>query len=63
MELFKCSECQIKYPWHMIGGTNKMVVDPVKYSSNKVTKCVYCVGHYPDGTACHQNKDSLRRQL
>ena len=57
MELFKCSKCKREYPWFMQGGTGKMIANPIQYALGHVTECAYCVGKYPDGTACYQNKN------
>jgi len=49
-ETFKCSKCDLTFAWLLKGGSNKMIGDPVHYADKRVTECVYCVGHYPDGT-------------
>ncbi len=56
MKTFICSNCNREFPFFLKGGTNKLVANPIKYSDDNETECVYCKGFYPDGTICAGGK-------
>ncbi len=57
---FRCDSCKREYAWFMIGGTNKLIGDPVGYSDNNSKRCAYCSGTYADGTVTNGGKKADR---